>query len=29
LVGISMVFSGMARLMLSIAARKLIEKQAT
>jgi uncharacterized membrane protein HdeD (DUF308 family) len=29
LVGISMVFSGMARLMLSIVARKLIEKQAT
>jgi len=29
LVGISMIFSGMARLMLSIAARKLIEKQAT
>jgi len=29
LVGISMLFSGMARLMLSIAARKLIEKQAT
>jgi uncharacterized membrane protein HdeD (DUF308 family) len=29
LVGISMVFSGVARLMLSIAARKLVEKQAT